>query len=369
MKFILSWNFVFIFLYIYINGHVVTRHIYTVMRIYIILFCFYIKFWTPLNAWVAPIVFDCSLLSPQGMLTEQSLPLFLQQAYYEQKIRNKDFNNEKYLQLSKLIVPTTFYTLQIFIVTCTRHNDYQSVYIVKETKNGAPEAEHLQALSMHPQIKKLIVPATSPPNLPNLIVPFAYLSYRNQNQHIHHVTIMPAASGISLAALIKQFRDDQSSDNAAKIAHAYNTLGRELGSFHQQFMMVHGDLHCSNIFYDETEDHCTFIDNETMAKSLKHQTDASIDIVRLFFDFFSVSEISNRKNFIKGIDLATWHDIALKNFIEGYVNSYQPNDRRQALLKLRIIFNTDYNFSWFKFRPFFLQQLRENYINPIFNNL
>jgi hypothetical protein len=327
----------------------------------------------------ALIDFDHSLLSPQGILTEQSLPIFLTQAYTEIKIHHKDFSNAKYLNIHKLHIFTTFYTLQIFLVIFFDDNNCTSTYIVKEAKNGASEAQHLQAIEMHPGIKELIIPAIPPQGLPSLILPFAYLSYRNQKNHIHYVTIMPAAKGISLESLIAQFRDNQSQHNVAKLARAYNTLGYELGNFHQYFMetnqsikigktIIHGDFHCSNIFYNETENHCTFIDNETMAHSLEAATDAGCDIVKLFFDFFSI-EPNSRKNMIKGVDLALWHDISLKSFVKGYLSSYELGDQMQVLKELKAIFNTDYHFSWFNFPPKLLQKLRAVYINPIFESL
>lgn len=329
---------------------------------HIFIFLLYITF---VSTQVTTIEFDYSLFSSNGTLTAESLPTFLAQAYDEGKIHNKNFSNVERLNIHKLPVFTTLYTLQIFLVTST---SFTSAYIIKETKNGFLETQHLQSLMHHPGIKELIVPSIPPQGLPSLIIPFAYLSYCNQKNQIHYVTIMPAAKGIALSTLITQFRDNQSLDNAARLARAYNQLGYELGNFHRRFMMTHGDFHCSNIFYDEIENHCTFIDNETMAHSLENRTDGAHDIVRLFLDFFCI-EANSRKNLIKGIDLVTWHNLTLKKFLEGYLNAYKVDERRQLLQKLRATFNTDYNFPWFKFKPLLLQQLREDYINPLFDQL
>lgn len=344
------------------------------MRTCIIIFCLLFQ--------ILVIAFesDCTFFLLDEMLTEQSLPLFLSQAYREQKIHFNDFSSEKHLVVKKLPIVKTFNTLQIFLVISTYPDRNPSTYIVKEAKNASSEIKHLQAIKTYPGMYELIAPSISPHGLPSIIIPFAYLSYRNKKDSLHYVMIMPAAAGISLDTLITQFRDNQSEQNAIRVFCAYKRLGYELGNFHQKFMepnqhskigktIVHGDFHCSNIFYDETANHCTFIDNETMAHSLETRTEAGIDILRLFFDFFSISETNPRKNFIKGIDLTVWHNIALKSFIKGYASSYPLNDRTQVVNELKAIFNNDYNLSWFRFKPNYLEQLRETYINPIFNEI
>lgn len=75
------------------------------------------------------------------------------------------------------------------------------------------------------------------------------------------------------------------------------------------------------------------------------------------------------RDLIADIDLKAWHDIAVKNFIIGYKNAYKPAEQQQVISELKKIFNDPFEIKWVDFNPDQLKELREKYINPIFNEL
>lgn len=72
---------------------------------------------------------------------------------------------------------------------------------------------------------------------------------------------------------------------------------------------------------------------------------------------------------IKGVDLKLWHDLALASFIEGFISAYNGAEKKQALLDLKKIFNSDQNFPRMNFDAAMLKELRNKYINPVFDSI
>jgi len=339
------------------------------------------------QTYIAPkITFDKSLLAPDGTFTEQSLPKFLAKAYSEKKLTNEDFSKETCLKAKKMDAKGSFNTLQLFLVTATCRPAQASMYIIKEAKNSLDEMTSLQAIEKYPGMKELLAPGMPPQGFPSIALPLAYFSYEGPNGYgLHYIAAMPAAKGKVLCEIVAAFRDNQSPQNAEKIKRAYKILGNELANFHKRFMkpvsgakigktIAHGDFHCFNVFYDEIGGHFTFIDNETMAASLRTPLSPADDILKLFFGLFSSSEPGERKDIIKGVDLKIWHNLAFKNFIEGYLDAYVPAEQKQVLQDLKKMFNSDvvyqqYATSWLNIDNLRLKEMRTRYINPVFDEI
>ena len=312
--------------------------------------------------------FNMSLLESDCIFTDKTLPKFLAEAYNEKKFKNEDFNSETCLNATKMGTEGSFNTLQLFLVTSTCRPGKKSMYIIKEAREGLKEATSLQEIAAIPGMKELLAPNTPPKGLPNIALPLAYFSYgleNSGNQYgqppIHYIAAMPAAKGKALCEVVTAYRDNKSVQNADQIKRAYKILGNELANFHKRFKIAHGDFHCFNVFFDGM--HCTFIDNETMAE---HKKDLSDDIVKPFLAFFSTTESDARKNIIKGIDLKVWHDLAFKNYIEGYLDAYKPDEQKKVFQDLKKMFNSNNTFPWLKISAAELQKIRTTYINPVF---
>jgi len=322
---------------------------------------------------------DASFFNQDGILTETSLPKFLAQAFNEKKLTNDDFSKEACLKAKNLGTQGGYNTLQLFLVTSTCHAKEASMYIIKEARHGLDEAIKLASVAAFPKMKDIIAPKTTP-GLPTLSLPIAYFSYP-KNSSIHYLATMPAAKGKDMATLINKFRLDQSPQNRELLNRAFLILGKETANFHKRFMkpekgkklgntIVHGDFHLFNLFFNEIGGHFTFIDNETIANSLKKPVSPSVDIVKLFFMPFSVNpDYQQFRDLVSGIDLKTWFDIVLKNFVTGYKDAYPATEQKQVLQELQKIFTGDFKIEWVDFYDMQLQELRDKYINPIFNEL
>lgn len=330
---------------------------------------------------IEKIEFDTSLLEQDGSFNEQSLPKFLAKAYNEKKIKNDDFSKEACLKAKKMNVQGSFNTLQLFLITSTCRPSQASLYIIKEARNGLQEANNLKAVENFSGMQELLAPKSPPKGLPNIALPLAYFSYSGTGGYgLHYIAAMPAAKGKVLCEIVASFRDNQSPQNAEKIKRAYKILGNELANFHKRFSkpsqdsaigktITHGDFHCFNVFYDEIGGHFTFIDNETMAASLTKLKSPDDDILKPFLGLFSSSEAEERKNIIQGIDLKLWHNLAFKHFIEGYLDAYNKTEQKQVLQDLKAMFNSNSSFAWLEITQEKLQELRTNYINPVFDTI
>lgn len=347
--------------------------------VFIALFCCHDSSTTTIEK----IDFDVSMLGPGGSFTESSLPKFLAKAYEEKKLKNDDFSKEACLKAKKRDVKGSFNTLQLFQITSTCRSGQASMYIIKEAKNGLQEATNLKAIETFPGMKELLAPKIPPKGLPSVALPIAYFSYSaasNYGEQMHYIATMPAAKGKVLCELVASFRDNQSPQNTEKIKRAYRILGTELANFHKRFSkplkgtaigktIPHGDFHCFNVFYDEIGGHFTLIDNETMSLSLKNLQSPDDDILKPFLGLFSETEAAERKDIIKGVDLKVWHNVAFKNFVEGYMNAYKPSDQKQVLQDLKAMFNSNKTFPWLTIDDVTLKNLRDKYINPVFDEI
>lgn len=329
---------------------------------------------------IEKVEFNKNLLTPEGKFTETSLPRFLAKAYREKKLLDDTFSKEACLKAKDIGSQGGMQTSQLFLVTSICHPTQASMYIIKEATSGITELESLREIEQFPGIKALITPKKVE-GLPSIALPFAYFSYANGG--MHYIAAMPAAKGKPLSSIIVEFRDNQSPQNQEKLARAFKILGREISAFHKQFMkkndtntilgktVVHGDFHFFNIFYDEIGGHFTLIDNESMIRSMNNGVSPSVDIMTLFMmPFTTDSGFTHFKDLIKGINIKTWCDIVVKNFVTGYLEPYKPTERKQVLQELKKIFNEDdFSIRWFGFDDQELKNLREKYINPVFDEI
>lgn len=322
---------------------------------------------------VSKMVFSPSLLNPDGTLTTDGLATVLVQAYNEGKLKNKSFSDKKCLTVKSISTGTSYQTLQIFKVTSTCDPSIEALYFVKESKDSISETMNLKEIEEFGDMKSIMTPNIKK-DFPSLALPLFYFSYHPHNQKIHYVATMPAAHGMVLCELLTQFRDNQSPENTARMERAYTILGKELSNMHKQYvktnngrMLVHGDLHCHNIFYDEKLGHFTFIDNETLVHAIEGSRSVVDDFIRVIFTPYSNSEsLYNFDQLIRGINPGTYFNVTLKPLLKGYISVYStPAEQKDMLLKLKGKLTSYLQDGFFTFDEKYLQKLSKDYIAPI----
>jgi serine/threonine protein kinase len=317
---------------------------------------------------------DESLLI-NGLLSEQSLPKFLASAFLT---RQKDFpefslKSPSCLSANNIKSEGGFFTKQLFLVTstCTGITKH---YIIKEPVNGILESTRLNNLSNQPILKDLILP-NEKKDYPSLALPIAYLSYSSNNIS-HYLLLMPQAKGKVLCNAIndlKSFKKDQD------IAQMFRQLGLELANFHNLWpeinlqdqplikdSIIHGDLKCLNILYDDKTNHYTLIDNESIVSSLEQPSNRLIDIAKVLFGYNLKNDDARVLNVLNGVDLDKWYNVAVKNFFKGYVESFPKNQQKKALEDLRNLMNSNFPNSY---NQYAIHNMLSTYINPIFDVL
>lgn len=320
-----------------------------------------------------------NLLDEKGMLLETSVPQFLVEAAKINPQAMEDFSRPDCIKAKNILKGEGGYnTLQLFIVTSSCKGT-ESSYIIKESRDGDTEAAKLIDIENHPGMKELRVPHP-PDGLPTLALPIAFFSYK-YDKTPHYISVMQTAKGKMFCNLIAEFNKDQSPANRERVKRAFTLLGKQLALFHAKFMekkpgkiltktIAHGDFHCYNLFYDEQDGHFTFIDNESMERSLVPLAKPQDDLVKLFFSHFSINRSYQRfRDLLAQIPLKLWFDTAFKSFNEGYASAYPVADRTQVLHDLRDAFNSPFKIPWMDFDKAQLDELRRLYINPIFDAL
>ena len=314
-----------------------------------------------------------------GLFTERSLLEFLVQAYNEEKLPFIEFSNINCLKAVNLYKGDNlsgFQTSQLFLVTSTCNPQGPAEqFIVKGIAKGIDEAKRLERLKNYPGIAPLISPREIQ-GFPSLSIPIAYFVYPYQNTQ-HYISKMPLAPGKQFVDYIEEYKKNPSAQNKKRLARAFQILGKELANFQKRFMqpepnkilgktIVHADLHWLNIFYDENAGHFTFIDNETMESSLNNRRNASIDIIQIFF-FAQLDGLFAQ--WLQGIDQNQFYNMAVTNFVEGYISVYPENQRLALIKELKNILN-NYNsaghVSWSAQK---LSPIRQGGINPAFEAL
>jgi hypothetical protein len=314
-------------------------------------------------------------LEPEGRVRETALAAMLAQAFKEKKL-GKDFSASSCMTAKALSAAGSFNTIQLFAVQSTCTSRTPASYIVKEAREGIREATALREIELFPGMSDLMPPKKPPAGNLNVALPIAYLSYQDSYRDTHYLAIMPSAKGSVLCDVIKDLRKNAQTFKE-KIGVVYANLGTQLANFHQKIKRPssiykvitdgawHGDLHCLNAYYDMNDNLATLIDNETIAATLKNPGSPEDDILKLFLAAFSKWEAKERKDYMDGMDLATWFNSAFSSFVDGYARAYPAPAYRQVLGDLRAMFNKEKMPSWLSIAPEQLKELREKYINPI----
>ena len=318
---------------------------------------------------------DTSLLDKNNKFTETTLPKFLAQAYREKKLTNSDFSKESCIKAKNIASKGGANTAQLFLVTTTCKPGPASIYILKGATKGLDEAIKLKDLEQIPAMKAIIAPKVVR-GLPSIALPIAYFKYPDKSG-FGYISAMPAAKGKEFANFIIAFRDDQSQQNLETVNRGFRILGRETANFHKRFMsplpnkiigktMTHDDLHVFNIFYDELGGHFTYIDNETMARTMAKKSSPYSDLIKLSLNPIRTGK--RLRDLTKGVDLKMWHDNAFKNFVLGYAEAY-PRQEKQVLQELKAMFNSSHPLLDAKYQVNKLPEFRTKYINPVFDSL
>ncbi|BDC34435.1 hypothetical protein Noda2021_03930 [Candidatus Dependentiae bacterium Noda2021] len=314
-----------------------------------------------------------------GNFTEQSLPLFLVQAYNEGKLPYKEFSNINCLTAQNLYKgggESGFQTSQLFLLTSTCNPTAPaSRFIIKGIAKGMEEAYRLEKLRNYPGIQELISPNVVP-GFPSLSIPLAYFVYPYGNS-VNYISKMPLAPGKQFIDYIEKYKANQTPANKEQLARAFQIMGMQLANFQKKFMqpvpgkilgktLAHADLHWLNIFYDDMQGHFTLIDNETMEGSLQNRSEAYVDIVQFFF-FPQLGGLFEK--WLQGLNQNAFYEMAASNFALGYISVYPANQRLALLKELKDILN-NYNsaahVSWTSEK---LKPLRVYGINPALDKL
>ncbi len=302
-----------------------------------------------------------------GLLSNETLRLFLAQTFKEGKLSDAAFNPQhNVIKTYDLGNQGGYNNRQLYLViSANNKNKLKKEYLIKESLAGIDEIIGLKKVASAPILQKIIFPRIMP-GLPSFLLPIEYCAY-STNDSIHYLTIMPKAPGIGLNVIIDNFNENQTVENRNMLASAFYALGVETANAHQ-LLIIHGDYHFFHLFYDNG--HFTVIDNQSMSFFINKKEDPAIDIVKLFMMPFSAgSYFQQFKDLIRNIDLKTWHDLTLKNFVLGYASTYHPRLKNKIIIEIRNMFNRPFEIPWVYFHQHQIEKLRNKYINPLFDEL
>lgn len=207
------------------------------------------------------------------------------------------------------------------------------VFFIKISNDQAKTAwENLRAIQTS-KIGRLGRAAISNRNLPIITNVESFIKYTTAEGNERTIEVTHAAGGKPVSYYIF---DASSAQNLSGIAEM---VGAALGSFHTAFMhyneptnpatwttYLHGDFHFNNAFVKYTPEikRVYFIDNETMAKSLKKQQPIDWDVA--YFIFHPI--LSWKK--IRESNEAEWYKLLsfYTHFIKGYIGVYAPEKQQ-----------------------------------------
>ncbi len=315
-------------------------------------------------------------LEKNGDLKAEYLPKLLAEALKGTNL--SDFANNNCLTAQKKETKGSFNTLQLFVIenTCKKDNPK---FIIKEARDSIKEETNLKNIENFINIKNTNY--YNEQYFPALTLPIAYLGY-NADSVKHNLLLMSFAKGKVFCDFVKEFRDNQTIENAKRIETAYYNFGKALSNFHKRFMtkmsgskslinntVNHGDLHCYNIYYNEDNNQFTFIDNETMALTINNKQSPSDDILKPFYGLLSQSEPTERKDMISGIETKKFFDLALTSFLKGYIETYEKDKKNQLIKELKNIFISESNFPWKNISKAEFTEIKNKYVIPVFMRL
>lgn len=226
---------------------------------------------------------------------------------------------------------------------------WQAVYILKETKKGKKEINHLEKVSHSPLIQEkistmdLLSCKENGCRLKQAVISFedAHFKFESHNK-THYFSLLQTAFGQSLHSHLEHLGQEFSANKNYDFQYEkdmFFRLGYAVSKLHQSFAdnksqkslmgttFIHGDFHAQNIFYDPITQNITLIDNETFALSLKKKSSGINDIVDLYL-LHSTKTIAHRvahslkTNQELGIDDELWHEL-WQHLIIGYVSAFE----------------------------------------------
>jgi len=300
---------------------------------------------------------------PEGKFTEQSLPRFLAAAYAQHKISSHDFKDVQCIKAKNLLTKSGFNTAQLFLVT-TGCGQAGPGYIIKEATRPLEEAMNLEAVKNIPGLKTISAPHERP-GFPTIALPIAFLTAGSDD---NAVTVMPLAKGTELCDFINAHKKLQTESDQRAIKKAYYGLGREGANFRREFHLVHRDMKCANTFVDKK--HATLIDNETMAPSSDEPDyNQYQDMRKVLFGNYLKNETREVRHMLDGVNLSAWFEASFKSYIQGWVDTYPPEKRRQALSEIREALSPPWEGLSVDYDQEKLDEVRAKYLIPILDKV
>lgn len=229
----------------------------------------------------------------------------------------------------------------------------EPLYILKETKKGICEIEHLYRVSTSPL--KSERPSTTDhvfgiaePTSPTIArISFDDLHFKLKTDgKYRYFSLLQTAPGRSVHSYLKDFGkiastkdidDEEFITTFKKTKVTMYRVGFAVSELHQKYArkrskycrdetFVHGDMHSENIFYDDKTGVVTLIDNETFKLSLDRPSSGVNDILE-FYMLHTVHTIAHKvarqltTNQEFGISDDVWHEL-IRSMINGYLAAY-----------------------------------------------
>lgn len=241
---------------------------------------------------------------------------------------------------------------------------YKPLYILKETKKGLGEIDHLYRVSSSSMGQEKvsthdkIFGSVEAKSMTMANIAFDDIHFKlKTGSRVRYFSLLQTAPGQSLHHHLSAFgkiaskadrRGDKFQDALVKMKHIFFRIGFAMSELHQKYAQgnkkepsgmaqtyTHGDLHSENVFYDEDTDQVTLIDNETIALSLDRPSSGVNDLVDLYM-LHTIRTIAHRftkqltTNVEFGIDDTLWHDLWQELF-GGYLSAYGSLDKEELL--------------------------------------
>jgi len=299
----------------------------------------------------------------------------LHKAYKENKVLATAFSNpETHIKiLTEELEGAPWGTTQLFLVQSPEKS-----FIVKGMKEWQKKIADLVHGTQVPGIKPYLYPHLQNNKYPQFLFPINYLSYDDPNGHKQYVSLMPKASGYSLASLMKAFAQHPGDKRVIKqVVQAYFDTGAVMACFYRATngTITHGDFHHGNIFYKPETRQVTLIDNERVATSSVQANNISQDSAFLLMKSLYVAQWTQPdlvKSLVGNSRIHEWYALYLPSFIAGYI-SVLPQHERHACYDWLVHALTHYVSSetgkcWYTDEST-LGFSHKKYMEPLFNQL
>lgn len=291
------------------------------------------------NAQRALIKMNVPALDEGGNLTEDSIRALLAQAYEAGYLQDPIFLDAPSLNIKNIKAQEQGrYTEQLFIIEPSHATDQASRFILKGL-TGDHEIESLVQSSNH----QLLAPITYPHaegGYPQIILPIAYFSYKDQQGRTRHLSLMPVATGYKVVSLRHTFAQKENDDERSKmhrlISETYFEIGAQMARFYKRYAMSkhllpmgtrHGDFHPGNIFYDPKTKKVTLIDNDQLSKTIGRAEFVWRDFVPLITKLKRNEPMDERT-------YSHWFAASAPSLIIGFLSAYPASDQLAVLKEL-----------------------------------